>query len=48
MTKQQDKIKMELTREEADLITAIRNYCGYPELLDYAEDIFDRMTDMPK
>ena len=39
MTKQQDKIKMELTREEADLITAIRNYCnsypnGYPELLE--------------
>ncbi|MBQ9641862.1 MAG: hypothetical protein IJV06_09955 [Bacteroidaceae bacterium] len=52
MTKR-DKIKMELSQEEAELIEAIRNYCnsypnGYPELLDYAEDIFARMTDMPK
>lgn len=44
---------MEVTQEEANLIMAIRNYCnsypnGYPNLLDYAQDIFDRMTDMPK
>ncbi|MDD7318537.1 MAG: hypothetical protein SOZ80_06150 [Prevotella sp.] len=30
-----------------------KEYCnsypnGYPDLLDYAQDIFDRMTDMPK
>ena len=49
----QEKIKMEVTAEEQDLIEAIRNYCnsypnGYPRLLEYAPDIFDRMTDMPK
>lgn len=49
----QEKIKMEVTSEERDLIEAIRNYCnsypnGYPRLLEYAQDIFDRMTDMPK
>ena len=49
----QEKIKMEVTVEEQDLIEAIRNYCnsypnGYPQLLEYAQDIFDRMTDMPK
>lgn len=49
----QEKIKMEVTAEEQDLIEAIRNYCnsypnGYPQLLEYAQDIFDRMTDMPK
>ena len=49
----QEKIKMEVTSEEHDLIQAIRNYCdsypnGYPQLLIYAQDIFDRLTDMPK
>lgn len=49
----QEKIKMGVTAEEQDLIEAIRNYCnsypnGYPRLLEYAQDIFDRMTDMPK
>ena len=49
----QEKIKMEVTSEEQDLIQAIRNYCdsypyGYPQLLIYAQDIFDRLTDMPK
>ena len=49
----QEKFKMEVTAEEQDLIEAIRNYCnsypnGYPRLLEYAQDIFDRMTDMPK
>lgn len=47
------KTKMEVTAEEEELINAIRNYCktypdGYPQLLDYAQDLFDRMTDMPK
>lgn len=49
----QEKIKMEVTSEEQDLIQAIRIYCdsypnGYPQLLIYAQDIFDRLTDMPK
>ena len=53
MKRQKEIIKIEVTQEEQDLIEAIRNYCnsypnGYPELLDYAQDIFDRMTDMPK
>lgn len=47
------EISMKVTSDEEELITAIRNYCdsypnGYPELLDYAQDIFDRITDMPK
>ncbi len=51
--KQKADITMKVTSEEEDLINAIRNYCesypdGYPELLEYAQDIFDRMTDMPK
>lgn len=51
--KQKANITMKVTSEEEDLINAIRNYCesypdGYPELLEYAQDIFDRMTDMPK
>lgn len=46
-------IKMEVSPEEEELIKAIRNYCnsypnGYPDLLGYAEDLFQRMTDMPK
>lgn len=35
MTQKKEKIKMEVTPEEQDL-------------LEYAQDIFDRMTDMPK
>lgn len=51
--KKKETIKMDVTSEEEELIKAIRNYCnscpnGYPELLDYAEDLFQRMTDMPK
>ena len=47
------EISMKVTSDEEELITAIRNYCdsypnGYPELLDYAQDILDRITDMPK
>ena len=51
--KRQTDITMKVTSEEEELILAIRNYCdsypdGYPELLDYTQDIFERMTDMPK
>ena len=51
--KQKREITMKVTPDEEDLIKAIRNYCdsypnGYPELLDYAQDIFERMTDMPE
>lgn len=52
MKRKNETIMMGVTSEEQDLIEAIRNYCksypnGYPELLEYAQDIFDRMTDMP-
>ena len=51
--KRKGTINLEVTPEEEELIKAIRNYCnsypnGYPDLLDYAEDLFQRMTDMPK
>ena len=51
--KKKKTIRMEVTPEEEELIKTIRNYCksypnGYPELLDYAEDLFQRITDMPK
>lgn len=51
--KQKKDITMKVTSDEEELIKAIRNYCdsypnGFPELLDYAQDIFDRMTFMPK
>ncbi len=47
------KILLEVTPDEEELIAAIRNYCktypdGYPELLIYAQRLFDIMTDMPK
>ncbi|MBR2888572.1 MAG: hypothetical protein IKB95_10120 [Bacteroidales bacterium] len=48
-----DKILIEVTPDEEELIAAIRNYCktypdGYPELLLYAQRLFDIMVDMPK
>lgn len=51
--KEKQDIILKVTSDEEELIKAIRNYCnsypnGYPELLDYAQDIFDRMTDMPR
>lgn len=51
--KQKRDITLKVTSAEEELIKAIRNYCdsypnGYPELLEYAQDIFERMTDMPK
>ena len=50
---EKQKFKMELSFEEKELIESIRNYCnsypnGYPQLLEYAQDLFDRITDMPK
>ena len=51
--KKKQRFKMELSFEEKELIESIRNYCnsypnGYPQLLEYAQDLFDRITDMPK
>ena len=48
-----EMFKMEVTFEEKELIESIRNYCksypdGYPHLLEFAQDLFDRMTDMPR
>jgi len=39
-------IRLDLSEREVDLIEAIRNYVksypdGYPELLDYAQRLFD-------
>lgn len=53
VTMKKQKFKMELSFEEKELIESIRNYCnsypnGYPQLLEYAQDLFDRITDMPK
>lgn len=43
----------ELNEREADLIESIRNYRqsfpdGYPQLLWYAQEIFDELVDMPE
>lgn len=45
--------RIELTEAEADLIRAIRNYQksfpnGYPELLWFCQELFDRLVDLPK
>ena len=45
-------MKVELKEKEEELIAAIRNYRrGYPDsfpnLLFYAQQIFDELTDMP-
>jgi len=45
----QKTIKVALSEREADLIAAIRNYVksypdGYPELLDYAQRLFDDLV----
>ena len=41
-----------LTEQEEELIMTLRNYKrsfpnGYPELLYYAQRLFDEMTDLP-
>jgi arsR-family transcription regulator len=51
--KEKTDITLKVTSEEEELIKAIRNYCksypnGYPDLLIYAQDVFDRITSMPK
>lgn len=43
---------MKLTDKEEELIAAIRNYRdgfpnSYPNLLYYAQQIFDELTDLP-
>ena len=48
--KQKTEISMLVTRQEEELITAIRNYVGsypngHPRLLQYAQMLFDIMTD---
>jgi len=45
-------VQMNLTEEEAELMSAIRNYRrsfpnGHPELLYYAQQLFDMLTDLP-
>lgn len=45
--------KKELNEKEAELIEAIRNYRksypnGYPQLLWYAQRLFDELTDLPE
>ena len=48
--KQERNITMKVSSTEEELIKAIRNYVdsypnGYPQLLDYAEMLFDILTD---
>lgn len=43
---------MEVSQEEKDLLEAIRNYNrsfpdGYPQLLWYAQELFDNMVKQP-
>ncbi len=43
---------MKLTKEEEELIAAIRNYRrgfpdSYPNLLYYAQKVFEELTDLP-
>lgn len=52
-TKENTNITLKVTASEEALIDAIRNYCssypnGHPQLLEYAQDIFDRLTMMPR
>jgi len=44
-------VQMGLTEEEAELMRAIRNYRrsfpnGHPQLLYYAQQLFDSLTDL--
>ena len=53
MKTKSNTIKVELTPDEDELIHAIRNWIksypnGKPELLWYAQELFDKMVDMPK
>ncbi len=47
------KEEIKLTEDERELIEAIRNYRasfpnGYPELLWYAQELFDKLVDLPE
>ena len=47
-----ENLIMEVTQEEADLLWSIRNYNksfpdGYPQLLWYAQQLFDNMLRQP-
>ena len=46
-------MKIDLTKEEEERIAAIRNYRasfpnGYPQLLWYAQQLFDNLVDLPE
>ena len=46
-------MKVDLTKEEEEPIAAIRNYRasfpnGYPQLLWYAQQLFDNLVDLPE
>ena len=48
----QETVIMEVSEEEAELLAAIRNYNksfpdGYPQLLWYAQDVFDNIIRQP-
>ena len=50
IVKKESEITMKVTPQEEELIKSIRNYRnsypnGHPELLDYAEMLFDNLTD---
>lgn len=50
--KQKRDITIKVSSDEEELINAVRNYRdsfpnGYPELLDFARDLFERMVDLP-
>ena len=52
ITMQQTKEWMEVTYEEKELLESIRNYNrsfpdGYPELLWYAQELFDSIVRQP-
>ena len=51
--KKKKLIRLAVTQEEEELIRAIRNWIisypnGEPQLLWYAQELFDKMVDMPK
>ncbi|MFR8943392.1 MAG: hypothetical protein ACLVIA_14030 [Bacteroides eggerthii] len=45
--------RLKLTKDEEELIRCIRNYQnsfpnGYPQLLWYCQELFDKLVDLPK
>ncbi len=52
MKRKRTNIMMEVTPAEEELLAAIRNYIksfpdGRPQLLWYAQELFDKMVDLP-